>query len=86
MVYNKIIIRKNSILKCSFLKKTTKCREKEEECKEEQYYLGEKNILKKEKKQKGRGLFSDLRENAKYIFNSWKNYSKRNSLLNVHVP
>ena len=41
---------------------------------------------KKRIKQKGRGLFSDLRENAKYIFNSWKNYSRRNSLLNVHVP
>ena len=48
--------------------------------------LRRKKYLKKRKKQKGRGLFSDLRENAKYIFNSWKNYSKRNSLLNVHVP
>ena len=45
-----------------------------------------KYLKKRKKKQKGRGLFSDLRENAKYIFNSWKNYSKRNSLLNVHVP
>ena len=45
-----------------------------------------KYLRKKRIKQKGRGLFSDLRENAKYIFNSWKNYSKRNSLLNVHVP
>ena len=41
---------------------------------------------KKRIKQKGRGFFSDLGENAKYIFNSWKNYSRRNSLLNVHVP
>ena len=51
--------------------------------------LRRKKYLKKRKKrikQNGKGLFSDLRENAKYIFNSWKNYSKRNSLLNVHVP
>ena len=41
---------------------------------------------KKRIKQKGRGFLSDLGENAKYIFNSWRNYSRRNSLLNVHVP
>ena len=42
--------------------------------------------LKKRKRQKGKGLFSGLGQNLKYIWNSYQDYSRKNSLLNVHAP
>ena len=42
--------------------------------------------LKKRRRQKGKGLFSGLGQNLKYIWNSYQDYSRKNSLLNVHVP